>query len=522
MSVNLNWSSLESDSLSSWTKDVLAGALNSGKRSNVLALDISIKDLNFGKVAPDFEILEIGELEKDRFRGIFKVTYSGDFHLTLHTQVQANQLKIYSDNSQESEISEESFITPRFLLSKDSFNIPLDLKLSDLRFLGIVIVVFSKTKGLTLVFRNDPLDSIKVNSTFDSFQFLAKFLQKQIEKLMRNLFRESLPTLIHQFSLKYTSSFPNNDFMNNLKDHLKDSTPVTAPEVADFESVNPATVRKLAKIYSSRQTLDLHVSRFKRVVQRNHLEKFNKHLSPSLTQCLSSSLQLTASGKSDQQANSIPVEILESGDYWQRDATLREISSIQSKSFYAANCGKAKRRTIKIRKKKTEPVQSETGSAQENGFSVTTSETERIPASNEIENKHKKENLSVISENPGIPTYQPVIRMHHPMPVKRVQVTDRLHCNSHPSPLSHNSSFVGSVGLGNSVFTRPGPAISASPLKKEAMPHTKVEEFFSRFDVEQINHRLQLQLNLLCDKNGKDPIYTEAPPPYYQGTRLGF
>ena len=57
--------------------------------------------MNFGKIAPDFEILEIGELDRDRFRGIFKIDYQGDFHLTLHTKVQANPLNIYYHNSLE-------------------------------------------------------------------------------------------------------------------------------------------------------------------------------------------------------------------------------------------------------------------------------------------------------------------------------------------------------------------------------------------------------------------------------------
>ncbi|KAM9889403.1 hypothetical protein OXX69_012851, partial [Metschnikowia pulcherrima] len=71
MSFNVNWDTLETDALRDWTTELLTGALNSGTRPNILASDITIKDLNFGKIAPEFEILEIGELDKDRFRGIF-------------------------------------------------------------------------------------------------------------------------------------------------------------------------------------------------------------------------------------------------------------------------------------------------------------------------------------------------------------------------------------------------------------------------------------------------------------------
>lgn len=517
MSFNVNWNTLESESLRGWTIDLLTGALNSGKRPNILALDISIKDLNFGKVAPDFEILEIGELDKDRFRGIFKITYSGDFHLTLHTQVQANPLKIHSDNSIEKEISEDSFVTPRFLLSNNSFNLPLDLKLSDLRILGIGIIVFSKTKGLTLVFRNDPLDSINVSSTFDTVQVLANFLQKQIENQIRDLFRETLPTLIHQFSLKYTSSFTNNDFMNNLKDHLKDQAQNVTLETADFETVSPTTITNLAKLYGSRQTLDLRIPGFKKVVLRNHLEKFNKHVSPNLAHSLYSNLNLSVNGAVTQHNNSIPVDLLETEKFSQKDEILKEISTIQSKSFYSANSGRAKRRTIKVGRKKAQSVESTKAKIPEGLAS-----TYMSASSSTVVELNEKE--SVQSSEP----LRAKTQIHHPLPVKKTPVPDRLNSNGRPSPLSHNSSFVGSLGLGNSLFARSGPALSASPLRKDTVsyvgtsPVDKVRKTLNRIDIEKINRKLQIQLELQDEKREREHLYNEAPPPYYQGVRLGF
>ncbi|RCK56679.1 Mitochondrial distribution and morphology protein 34 [Candida viswanathii] len=205
MSFKVNWNTLETDSLTSWTKDLLTSALNSGKSPNILASAITIKDLNFGKIAPDFEILEIGELDKDRFRGIFKINYQGDFHLTLHTKVQCNPLNNYFQSSLEDEIDNQErhqFITPNFLLSKEKFLVPLDLQLSDIKINGIASVVFSKSRGATVVFKNDPLEGIKVNSTFDNFEMLSSFLQKQIEKNLSELFRETMPSVINKLSIK--------------------------------------------------------------------------------------------------------------------------------------------------------------------------------------------------------------------------------------------------------------------------------------------------------------------------------
>jgi distribution and morphology protein 34 len=65
-----------------------------------------------------------------------------------------------------------------------------------------VILVFSKQKGITVVFRNDPLESLKVSSTFDSIPFVRDFLQKEIEAQLRILFMDELPAIIHRLSLR--------------------------------------------------------------------------------------------------------------------------------------------------------------------------------------------------------------------------------------------------------------------------------------------------------------------------------
>lgn len=63
-------------------------------------------------------------------------------------------------------------------------------------------MVFSKQKGLTLVFRNDPLESLKVSSTFDSIPFVRDYLQRTIEQKLRDLMMDELPAIIHRLSLQ--------------------------------------------------------------------------------------------------------------------------------------------------------------------------------------------------------------------------------------------------------------------------------------------------------------------------------
>ncbi|RHZ59554.1 ERMES complex subunit [Aspergillus turcosus] len=196
MAFNFNWSPLMADaSFYTRAQDLLTAALNKSPKPPIIVDDIIVTELNLGSIPPELEILEIGDLAEDRFRGIFKMSYSGDAFLTLKTRVQANPLNTYL-------LTRPSFATPRPLAAATPLTIPLQITLSDFKLSGFVILVFSKQKGITVVFRNDPLESLKVSSTFDSIPFVRDFLQKEIEAQLRILFMDELPAIIHRLSLR--------------------------------------------------------------------------------------------------------------------------------------------------------------------------------------------------------------------------------------------------------------------------------------------------------------------------------
>jgi distribution and morphology protein 34 len=95
---------------------------------------------------------------------------------------------------------------PGVLAADQPLVVPMILRISDLKLRGIVVLVVSKTKGVTLVFKNDPLESIRVSSTFDSVSILRDFLQRQIEAQLRNMLQEDLPVMIHNLSLRFIQS----------------------------------------------------------------------------------------------------------------------------------------------------------------------------------------------------------------------------------------------------------------------------------------------------------------------------
>ncbi|KAI0391333.1 mitochondrial distribution and morphology protein 34 [Xylariaceae sp. FL0594] len=196
MAFNFNWSPLAADAeFYKRAQELLTNALNKSPKPPIIVDDILVTEFNLGSVPPDLEILEIGDLAEDRFRGIFKMCYSGDAFLTLRTRVQANPLNTYLS-------AKPSFTSPQPLAAAAGLTIPLSITLSEIKLSAFIILVFSKQKGLTIVFRNDPLESLKVSSTFDSIQFVRDYLQRTIEEQLRNLMMDELPAIIHKLSLR--------------------------------------------------------------------------------------------------------------------------------------------------------------------------------------------------------------------------------------------------------------------------------------------------------------------------------
>lgn len=196
MAFNFNWSPLAADtSFYARAQELLTAALNKSPKPPIIVDDILVHEMNLGSVPPDLEILEVGDLAEDRFRGIFKMTYAGDAFLTLKTRVQANPLNTYLS-------TRPTFGSPEPLFAASGLTIPLKITLSDIKLSAFIILVFSKQKGITLVFRNDPLESLKVSSTFDSISFVRTYLQKEIEGQLRTLLMDELPAIIHRLSLR--------------------------------------------------------------------------------------------------------------------------------------------------------------------------------------------------------------------------------------------------------------------------------------------------------------------------------
>ena len=285
MAFNFNWSPLMADT--SRARDMLTAALNKSPKPPIIVDDIIVTELNLGSTPPELEILEVGDLAEDRFRGIFKMSYAGDAFLTLKTKVQANPLNTYLS-------TKPDFASPQPLAAAASLTIPLQITLSEIRLSGFVILVFSKQKGLTLVFQNDPLESLKVSSTFDSIPFVRDYLQKEIEGQLRILFMEDLPAIIHRLSLRLWSSdyeeLETEERLRGPKDNTTPIDPLSTPpqDAVDafgnaldtsqisalsldddvHASFSQKNIKRLAALSESQHTLSLFTPEMREVVYR--------------------------------------------------------------------------------------------------------------------------------------------------------------------------------------------------------------------------------------------------------------
>ncbi|KAH7887369.1 hypothetical protein F5I97DRAFT_1805570 [Phlebopus sp. FC_14] len=199
MSFTFQWPRF-SDQFHTDAIQMLNNALNKGTKPPVIADKIEVVELEMGTQPPELEIRDIGALTTDQFRGIFRLTYAGDAHIVLKTKVQANPL-----NHKQPDINLMTG-SRGMLAAKAPLVVPMLLRLSHFKLNSYVVLVVSKQKGITLVFKTDPLQNVDINSTFDSIAVIQKFIQREIEGQLRQMFREDLPGIIHRLSQQWVKA----------------------------------------------------------------------------------------------------------------------------------------------------------------------------------------------------------------------------------------------------------------------------------------------------------------------------
>lgn len=195
MSFQIEWPRFSVDFLEK-AKTQLTAALSSSHKQEAVVDQITVTDLTMGDTPPELEILEITELLPERFKGIFKMAYSGNASIMIQTKIQANALS--APTASRSVTFKNSMLAAHYPLV-----VPMQMRISMLKLRGIIVLVMDQEKGVTLVFKNDPLEALLVSSTFDDVPNIQQKLQTRIEAQVRTMFQSELPQMVHNLSLIY-------------------------------------------------------------------------------------------------------------------------------------------------------------------------------------------------------------------------------------------------------------------------------------------------------------------------------
>ena len=222
--------------------------------------------------------------------------------------------------------------------------------------------MFSKQKGLTLVFRNDPLESLKVSSTFDSIPFVRDYLQRTIESQLRTLLMDEAPAIIHRLSLRlWAPEYRANGYNDNLQPTDTVTDPLVSPpqdavdmngQIVDASQIASLSLDsqaqalfshknliKLATLSDSQRTLSLFTPSMQNVVYRawSGSSERTGMFSPALSR--TNSILVNSNGTNDM--------LSDDGSYSTRPSLYRLGSSFGG-SAISSKTGKPRKRKHRI------------------------------------------------------------------------------------------------------------------------------------------------------------------------------
>src|SRR5882762_9080500 len=124
------------------------------------------------------------------------------------------------------------------LAAKQPLVVPMLLRLSHFKLSSYVVLVISKQKGITLVFKTDPLQNVDINSSFDGIAVIQKFIQGEIEGQLRQMFREDLPGIIHRLSQQWVKAKVEAPYLNRPRPPPKGRRTMdtmSAPDLSSYQ-----------------------------------------------------------------------------------------------------------------------------------------------------------------------------------------------------------------------------------------------------------------------------------------------
>ncbi|CDR45470.1 CYFA0S18e02058g1_1 [Cyberlindnera fabianii] len=188
MSFLFSWIDLQSVDIRRSVNEVL-----SSLSPTQLPQTVSMKQLSLGTSPPQFEVLDIIDLQEGRFKGLFKFQYQGEIDIVLNSDIEINALKL---------IEFDSFSKPHFVLADKSAVLPVDINLQNVRIDALLTVVYNG-KNITVVFNDSPIIDLDIETTMDELldEDLFETMKTDLLTMATEFLKQDLPGLISQVKL---------------------------------------------------------------------------------------------------------------------------------------------------------------------------------------------------------------------------------------------------------------------------------------------------------------------------------
>jgi len=197
MALEINWPTFDKKTMEEYRAQ-LTKIMNQGPFPPQICDAITVTELDVGKIPPSVQIVEVGDMSSKSFEATVNIHYMGDFKIGLLTKVQINAYTPSCGATRR--LNSHLGILD---VCASPMVMPLSLKISEVSVKGTVHIKAQDADGkkeLTAYFAEDPLQSVKVESSFDEFAPVRAYLQKEVEGFMRVFFVEDFPKLISQVS----------------------------------------------------------------------------------------------------------------------------------------------------------------------------------------------------------------------------------------------------------------------------------------------------------------------------------
>jgi distribution and morphology protein 34 len=197
MAFKFNWPRFDDKTIEEY-KEKLTQLLNQASgddRPSTIVGKICVTELCLGEQAPEIEILDMLEFSPENFKAVLKVSYEGECSIAISTQVKISPLG--NSRNPNSELGLEKF---GILAAHKSLVMPMTLRICKLELMGVLSVSISQENGVHAQFKNDPLRRISVESSFDEYPSIRRYLQRTIEGLLRGFLVDVFPNVVRRAS----------------------------------------------------------------------------------------------------------------------------------------------------------------------------------------------------------------------------------------------------------------------------------------------------------------------------------